>query len=404
MVNTFILNILPFGLIFRKYNLAGAEYQVNLRIIYIPLLLLLLIGCTPQSIQPTITATETDPSLSEAGSPAASVVPLESGQTRAIPIEVPSHEAEATAVAEDLPVGYPDSATPIVATETYPGPGQVQVPKPTINMPLADYFGPEAPEDETNGDVDALTGLREEKLWGYRIVNEYPHDRSAFTQGLVIEDDLTTLLEGTGLGSSLRSLKSSLRRVDLQTGEVEQFYALPDPYFGEGITVFDGLIVQLTYRDQVGFVYDRETFELLGSFTYPHQGWGLTNDGEYLIVSDGSDIIRFWDPATFQEVRRIQVQSNNGPVSKLNELEFVDGEIWANIWITELIVRISPEDGRVLGWINLAGILSAEDRDGTEDVMNGIAYDERSGRLFVTGKYWPLLFEIEVGEPSDLMG
>ncbi len=231
-------------------------------------------------------------------------------------------------------------------------------------------------------------------MWGYKIVNEYPHDTSAYTQGLVIEADQRTLLEGTGRAASLR-------RVDLESGVVRQLLPLSESYFGEGITLFDDRIIQLTWKSQVGFVYDKDTFELLGEFTYPHQGWGITHDGQTLIVSDGTDIIRFWDPESFEEVRRIQVSSLAGPVTSLNELEYVDGEIWANIWHSDLIARIDPAEGRVLGWIDLTDILSPDLQMGGEAVLNGIAYDSESGRLFVTGKLWPKLFEIELVEPMD---
>jgi glutamine cyclotransferase len=187
-----------------------------------------------------------------------------------------------------------------------------------------------------------------------------------------------------------------LRRVDLQSGQVQESVTLPDEFFGEGITLFGDRVYQLTWQSGTGFVYDSETFEQLARFFYPHQGWGLTHDGSHLIVSDGSDVLRFWDPETIQEVRQIQVTSVNGPVTQLNELEYVDGEIWANVWHTDMIARISPVDGRVLGWIDLTGLLNPQLLTDSEAVLNGIAYDEAGDRLFVTGKLWPSLFEIEV--------
>jgi glutamine cyclotransferase len=231
-----------------------------------------------------------------------------------------------------------------------------------------------------------------EPIWSYRIVNEYPHDSAAYTQGLVMEENWRTLLEGTGEDTSLR-------RVDLQTGVVELYKDLDDMFFGEGITKFEDKIIQLTWQSQIGFVYESETFEQIGAFYYPHEGWGLTHDGSHLIVSDGTEIIRFWDPETFQEVRRIEVISVSGPLTQINELEYVNGEIWANVWHTDLIARISPEDGRVLGWIDLAGLLDPQLRPDPQAVLNGIAYDQENHRLFVTGKYWPTLFEIEVIDP-----
>jgi glutamine cyclotransferase len=237
--------------------------------------------------------------------------------------------------------------------------------------------------------VSSGEAVEPEPVWSYRIVGQYPHDFTAYTQGLVVEQGAETLLEGTGRDSSLR-------RVDLQTGNIEQAYWLPDESFGEGITRFGDKVIQLTWHGQKGYVYDSESFEVLGEFSYPHEGWGITHDDNHLIVSDGTDIIRFWDPQTFREIRRVQVKSQSGPLSQLNELEFVNGEIWANIWHTDAIARISPEDGRVLGWIDLRGLMDPQLLSDPEAVLNGIAHDRDSGRLFVTGKLWPLLFEIEI--------
>ncbi|MFN2137111.1 MAG: glutaminyl-peptide cyclotransferase [Candidatus Promineifilaceae bacterium] len=233
-----------------------------------------------------------------------------------------------------------------------------------------------------------------EPVWGYRIINAYPHDTSAFTQGLVVDEDPSLLLEGTGGDSSLR-------RVLLQTGTVRQEVTLPDIYFGEGITLFNDKIFQLTWRSEKGFIYDAEDLVLMGEFSYPHEGWGLTHDGEFLIVSDGTNVIRFWDPLTFEEVRRIEVRSHEGAIDQLNELEFVNGEIWANVWHSDLIARISPDDGRVLGWIDLSGLMDAAVLSSGQAVLNGIAYDSANDRLYVTGKLWPSLFEIEVVVPDN---
>jgi glutamine cyclotransferase len=233
-----------------------------------------------------------------------------------------------------------------------------------------------------------------EPTWRYRVIGEFPHDSTAYTQGLIVEEGISTLVEGTGRDSSLR-------RIELQTGNIEQYYALPDIYFGEGITLFEDKIYQLTWRSGVGFIYNSETFEQIGEFQYAHQGWGLTHDGSHLIVSDGTEIIRFWDPVTFKEVRRIAVNGVDGPVTQLNELEYVNGEIWANVWHTDLIARISPKDGRILGWIDLSGLLDPKFRPDPEAVLNGIAYNSESGRIFVTGKYWPTIFEIEIVDPNN---
>ena len=226
-------------------------------------------------------------------------------------------------------------------------------------------------------------------VYTFEIVNTYPHDPNAFTQGLVIAGE--GLYEGTG-----RWGESTIREVVLETGAVLRSHALDAQYFGEGITIFDDRIYQLTWQEQTGFIYDRATFEQLETFTYPHAGWGITHDGERLIVSDGTATIRFWDPATLQETGRITVRDNAGPINRLNELEYVDGEIWANIWLTDLIARIDPATGDVLGTIDLTGLLDQSTLTQPADVLNGIAHDPATGRLFVTGKLWPALYEIRV--------
>ena len=228
---------------------------------------------------------------------------------------------------------------------------------------------------------------------GYRIVNTYPHDPRAFTQGLVFADGV--LYEGTGLRG-----QSGLRKVDLKTGNILRVRQLPAQLFGEGITIYGNRVIQLTWRARVGFVYNRETFQLLDTFTYPTEGWGITHDGRSLIMSDGTSTLYFLDPQTFQEVHRLEVHTRHGPVSRLNELEYVQGEIYANVWQTDRIAKISPETGEVIGWIDLEGLLRPEDRDRRVDVLNGIAYDVKNDRLFVTGKLWPKLFEIELIGPE----
>ena len=248
---------------------------------------------------------------------------------------------------------------------------------PESNLPPAGYSG--SPELVENA-----------PFYSYRVVNKYPHDRNAWTQGLIMVDG-DSLLEGTGLRG-----QSSLRRTVLETGEITQIEVLPDMYFGEGITIFEDEIVQLTWQAGIGFIYDSVSFEMLDSFDYAHEGWGITDDGQKLIVSDGTSTLHFWDPETMIEIEQIQVSDEFGPVVQLNELEYVEGEIFANIWQTDLIARISPETGQVIGWINLTGLLAADERDGTESVLNGIAYDPETERLFVTGKRWPLIYEIEL--------
>lgn len=220
------------------------------------------------------------------------------------------------------------------------------------------------------------------------VVATYPHDPGAFTQGLAIVDG--TLYESTGEYGS-----SSLRRVELETGEVLERRDLAGRYFGEGLTIHDGRLIQLTWRSGVGFVYDLESFELLETFSYSGEGWGLANDGEHLVVSDGSAELEFLDPGSFDVVRRVTVREHGTSLANLNELEFVDGEIWSNIWYEDRIVRIDPESGDVLGSLDLSGLYPRAER-ASEDVLNGIAYDAGAGRIFVTGKNWPQLFEIRV--------
>jgi glutamine cyclotransferase len=228
---------------------------------------------------------------------------------------------------------------------------------------------------------------------GYRIVNSYPHDPRAFTQGLVFADDV--LYEGTGLRGH-----SSLRKVDLKTGNILQIRQLSAQFFGEGITIYGNRIIQLTWRARAGFVYDKKTFQLLDTFNYPTEGWGITHDGRSFIMSDGTSTLYLFDPQTFQEVGRLEVHTRDGPVSRLNELEYVQGEIYANVWKTDRIARISPETGEVVGWIDLEGLLIPEDRSRRIDVLNGIAYDVKNDRLFVTGKLWPKVFEIDLVVPE----
>jgi glutaminyl-peptide cyclotransferase len=226
-------------------------------------------------------------------------------------------------------------------------------------------------------------------VYSYEVVHVWPHDVHAFTQGLIFYDG--KLLESTGQVG-----RSSLRRVELETGNVLEKVEVPPPHFAEGITLFNGRIYQLTWQDQLGFIYDSGTFEKLAEFNYQGEGWGLTNDGKSLILSDGTNRLRFLDPTNFQVTKTIAVFDGQTPVMDLNELEYVQGEIYANVWHDDRIARIDPQTGRVTSWINLSEILTrAEVRD-EEAVLNGIAYDDIGRRLFVTGKLWPKLFEIRI--------
>ena len=223
----------------------------------------------------------------------------------------------------------------------------------------------------------------------YQVVHTFPHDSQAFTQGLVYIDG--HLYESTGIAG-----QSSLRMEELETGRILRFHDVPSQYFAEGLTNWGDTLIQLTWESKTALVYDRDTFRLLRTFHYDGEGWGLTQDGKHLILSDGTATLRFLDPATFKQQRRIVVKDRGKPVTQLNELEFVRGEILANIWHSDRIARISPASGRVIGWIDLSGLLPESQRSGPEAVLNGIAYDSANDRLFVTGKRWPKIFEIKL--------
>lgn len=225
-------------------------------------------------------------------------------------------------------------------------------------------------------------------VYTYRVVHTYPHDPEAFTQGLEYADGF--LYEGTGLNG-----RSSIRKVTIATGDVVQRTSVGREHFGEGITIWKRDLIELTWQSQVALVYDRRTLLPRRTFSYSGEGWGLTHDATNLIMSDGTAALRFLDPATFRERRRVTVTDGGVPVKYLNELEFVKGEIYANVWTTDFIARIDPATGRVAGWIDLRGLLPPSARIGN-DVLNGIAYDAEHDRLFVTGKLWSKLFEIKL--------
>lgn len=233
-------------------------------------------------------------------------------------------------------------------------------------------------------------------VYPYRVIRSYPHDRQAFTQGLVYEGGF--FYEGTGLHG-----RSSLRKVDPASGRILKEIRLELSHFGEGITVFGDRIVQLTWLSHVGFVYDKTSFSLLNTFTYPQEGWGVTHDGERLIMSDGTSVLHFLDPKDFREVATLGVHDERGPVTGLNELEYVQGVIYANVWPTDRIAIIHPRTGRVEAWMDLKGLLGKTDSQGV-DVLNGIAYDVPGNRLFVTGKLWPKVFEIQSAFRPRLRG
>ena len=225
----------------------------------------------------------------------------------------------------------------------------------------------------------------------YKIVNSWPHDKTAFTQGLVFKDGI--LYESTGEHGL-----SSLRVVDLDTGNIKTKVDVANQYFAEGIAIFNGRIFQLTWLSQKGFIYDQNSLALLGEFNYEREGWGLTDDGRFLIMSDGTNSLYFLDPESFQTQKIIKVYDNGSPLLNLNELEYIKGEIYANIWHSDKIVRVDPGSGKILGWVDLTGLLSKEERQNGAAGLNGIAYDQTEDRLFVTGKLWPRLFEIKLEE------
>lgn len=231
-------------------------------------------------------------------------------------------------------------------------------------------------------------------IYGYKIVHVYPHDTSAYTEGLFYRDGY--LYESTG-----EQGESTVRKVQLETGKVLQTHDVPSQYFGEGIVDWKGKLVQLTWKSETGFVYDLDGFRLQHTFSYPGEGWALTRDSKHLYMSDGSSVLRILDPDTLKATGSIMVMANGVPVTNLNELEWVKGEIYANIWLTNRIARIDPATGQVVGWIDLTGLFDVNSLpEPGNDVLNGIAYDARHDRLFVTGKCWPKLFEIKLVKKS----
>ena len=229
--------------------------------------------------------------------------------------------------------------------------------------------------------------------YSVEVVNTFPHDRGAFTEGLYFHEG--RLFESTGEFGT-----SNIREVDLATGRVLRKHDLDSLYFGEGTVIVGDKLYELTWKNQKAFIYDWKTFAPKGEFTYEGEGWALTTDGKSLIMSNGSSVIAWRDPKTFKIEKTLEVNEHGTPVKALNELEWIKGELWANVWQSDQIARIDPVTGNVIGWIDLAGILPAIDRDGNEDVLNGIAYDAAKDRVFVTGKKWPKIFEIKLKRRS----
>ncbi|RMF04523.1 MAG: glutaminyl-peptide cyclotransferase [Chloroflexi bacterium] len=300
-------------------------------------------------------------------------------------VAVAIFRANAPAVTETPPAVRP-TATPVQSAATPASAAPTDTPPAPTATPVTRV---ESPPPTPSSPPAEVAPVQPAPVYTYTIVNTFPHDRDAFTQGLIYLDDI--FYEGTGLHG-----QSSLRKVNPQTGEVLQKIDLPQEFFGEGITVFGDRLFQLTWKSRRGFVYNKNTFEKVGEFEYPTEGWGITHDGTRLIMSDGSDTLYFWDPDTLAEIGRVRVRDEHGPVVRLNELEYINGEVFANVWQTDRIARIDPETGQVVGWIVLPNLLSAADRSEPVDVLNGIAYDAATDRLFVTGKFWPKLFEIRL--------
>jgi glutamine cyclotransferase len=246
--------------------------------------------------------------------------------------------------------------------------------------------------DEVGGELGSTLGGGTAPTAAAEAVNSYAHDPEAFTQGLVF--DAGVLYESTGGRGT-----SSLRKVALESGEVLERVAVPEPYFAEGLALLDERLYQLTWQENTAFVYDRASLKRVATMSYTGEGWGLTTDGRLLILSDGSNVLRFLEPSTFEVVRTLPVVDGSEYVHYLNELEWVRGEIWANVWHRDQIARIDPQSGRVVAWLDLTHLAPAIRAENPEAVPNGIAFDEQTGRVFVTGKLWPVLYEIRLPAP-----
>jgi glutamine cyclotransferase len=256
-----------------------------------------------------------------------------------------------------------------------------------VQLALMPLFAALAPQ--LAGQAGTAKPVATSPEYTYKVIHAFPHDPTAYTQGLFYYRGF--LYEGTGLNGH-----SSLRKVKLETGEVVQHVDLAPEFFGEGVALLKNQILQLTWQSHVGFIYNLSDFRLVQQFSYEGEGWGLTSNGRDVFMSDGTAEIRVLDGRTFAEKRRLKVHDGDMPITQLNELEWVEGEIFANVWHTDRIARISPQSGKVVGWINLKGLLSPMYRRQPEAVLNGIAYDPRGKRLFVTGKLWPSIFEIQL--------
>ncbi|SFN04799.1 glutaminyl-peptide cyclotransferase [Dokdonella immobilis] len=279
---------------------------------------------------------------------------------------------------------------------TAPGPGKPAAPRGLLRLALFPILLVAGSYCSADGDVPLVTeAARPPAVLEYEIVNTYPHDRGAFTQGLIFRDGF--LYESTGLNG-----RSSLRKVVLESGEVVQRENVATEYFAEGLTDWKHSLIQITWQSKRGIVYDLKTFKPTSGFSYTGEGWGITHDSKRLIMSDGTSTLRLLDPKTFAQIGTLEVTYQGKPLANLNELEYVRGRIFANVWQSNSIVVIDPLNGRVIAQIDLPGLLSTADRGPGVDVLNGIAYDARHDRLFVTGKLWPKLFELRL-KPTALL-
>jgi len=320
------------------------------------------------SLVPTVGPTASIPTTASSPAPQPSLVPSLPPSAVLSPLPSPSPQPAATPTPPTLDVQSSASCIPSGAV-----------------LPGAPAVSEIAPGTDLNRTAPAAPAVS-----GYEVIQAYPHDPRAWTEGLIFVDGV--LYEGTGRENG----PATLSKLDLATGAVLQRCALPLDFYGEGVTIFGDAIYQLTWQSHVGFVYDKASFAFLRAWSYPTEGWGLTHDGTRLIMSDGSATLRFLDPETLAETGRIDAYDENGPVIRLNELEYIHGEVYANVWLTNRIARIDPQNGQVLGWIDLSGLLGPEDRVQPVAELNGIAYDPDRDRLFVTGKLWPKLFEIRL--------
>jgi glutamine cyclotransferase len=303
--------------------------------------------------------------------------------TASIPTSTPSPSPQPTAVPPPAPTAIP-SPSPPVPTALDAQSSASCIPSGTAlpGLPTVSEIVPEADPNRTAPAAPPVSG--------FEVLQTYPHDSRAWTEGLIFIDGV--LYEGTGRENG----PATLSKLEIATGAVLQRCALPLDFYGEGVTIFGDAIYQLTWQSHVGFVYDKASFAFRRAWSYPTEGWGLTHDDTRLIMSDGTSTLHFLDPATLAETGRIDAYDENGPVIRLNELEYIHGEVYANVWQTDRIARIDPQSGQVLGWINLDGMLGPEDRVQPVAELNGIAYDAERDRLFVTGKLWPKLFEINL--------